>query len=208
MYIVYVFDIIIAVSYFTIPLQIAYFTVFMPLQDWKAKVTCMLFSTFIVLCGFTHMFHALQMQTVMRIIYGLTAVVSAVTAVALFVVIPHVLNLPIRLEQVRRQGEIDAKYRSLIRQLPDYTLPLRDAQLMNVAKMLLRQLFHKKHVQICVQQRQSNAVCVATDGCQQLMVEKKVYKDNQWLLQEFGHVLHAFMMPPKSLPGVEREGIV
>lgn len=210
MYVVYVFDIIIAISYFAIPLQIAYFTFRLPLQDFKTQGTLLLFCTFIVLCGFTHLFHAVRMAKAMQIVYGLTAVVSAITAVALIGVIPHVLKLPLKLEHIRKQGEIDVKYRFLIQKLHNHTQPIRDTQLLNVAKLLLRNLYPKKYIQVVLpRQTSSRAVhCVATDGYQSLIIDKKVYNDNQWLLDEFGNVLNASVNAPLPLPGIERESIV
>lgn len=211
MYIVYVFDLLIAFSYFAIPLQIAYFTVYMPLQDYKAKAVCMLFTAFITLCGLTHTFHAFQLDTAMQIVYGMTATVSLITATGLVVVIPHMLTLPIHLEEARKQEQLNLQYRETVKALCDHMLPVRDDQLMNVGKLVLRRVLPKRGVQVMSHDKSSQSTrtrVLAKDSQCCLVVDHKVYQDNKQLCDELSSILTTLTLPPQALPGVDRGQIV
>lgn len=89
-------DIIIAVSYFSIPIALAYFV--SQRKDLQYKWVFVLFSLFIFACGTTHI---MEVITIWKPIYGLTAIIKSITAlisfataILLWPLIPKVLSLP------------------------------------------------------------------------------------------------------------------
>jgi PAS domain S-box-containing protein len=108
-------DGIIAISYFSIPVALIYFTV--RRADFRFKWLAFLFSGFIVFCGITHLF---SIWTIWVPDYGLeavfkvlTAMVSVVTAVALWVLMPKALSLPSRLDIERKNQELSTVNRMM-----------------------------------------------------------------------------------------------
>ena len=89
-------DITIGLAYFTIPVLLAYFA--RQRRDLVFRPVFLLFAAFILLCGTTHW---LALVTIWVPLYGLegavkaaTAAVSAVTAIALWRLLPQALALP------------------------------------------------------------------------------------------------------------------
>ena len=87
---------VIALSYFSIPIALAVFAY--QRKDVNFKWILLLFSTFIFACSITHV---LTVVTIWNPVYGLaaiaealTAIVSAVTAVLLWPLIPKALRIP------------------------------------------------------------------------------------------------------------------
>jgi PAS domain S-box-containing protein len=89
-------DVMIAASYFSIPILLFY--IINKRDDWQFKGIFILFSAFIFLCGITHI---VSIFTIWNGIYGIhgltkaaTAIVSFITATALMGLAPKILSLP------------------------------------------------------------------------------------------------------------------
>jgi PAS domain S-box-containing protein len=89
-------DVMIAASYFSIPILLFY--IISKRDDWQFKGIFILFSAFIFLCGITHI---VSIFTIWNGIYGIhgltkaaTAIVSFITATALMGLAPKILSLP------------------------------------------------------------------------------------------------------------------
>ena len=114
-------DLVIAISYFSIPLAILWFV--RKRRDLIAehKRIAVLFSIFILGCGLTHVFGMIVLWRPVYIADGLvkafTAVVSIITAFALWPVLPRLLEIPspgqLALANARLQVEIGAKESAL-----------------------------------------------------------------------------------------------
>lgn len=99
-------DILIFLSYFSMPVALAYFAY--RRQDFPYKWLLWAFAAFILACGSTHLMGAI---VIWRPMYGLdallkaiTAVISVVTAIILWPLLPHALKLPSP-AQLRRVNE-------------------------------------------------------------------------------------------------------
>lgn len=206
MQIVHVFDLLIVISYFAIPLQIVYFTYYLPLQNIHASIVCVLFSVFIVGCGFTHLFHVIHNEVAAYIVYGITAVISLITAVALVFVIPRILELPVELEKTRKAGVAQKRVTEFTVQLLTHTVPVRDPQLYNVTKHILRKMFPRRRVQVL--SYSSNVTpdlhVIASDYTQKLAVDESLYIDHIELFSTVERILEGFISKPQSIPGVDR----
>lgn len=95
----HVSDSVIAASYFAIPISLLYFCTKSPVRDKTTQLILTLFISFIMLCGFTHLFSVLELTLVNRICKILTAVVSVTTALTLVRVIPEFLLMLVQSEQ-------------------------------------------------------------------------------------------------------------
>ncbi len=91
-------DAVIAAAYFAIPFGMALFVRRRPDLNSQHKALALLFAVFIAACGGTHLMSILVLWTPLYVEEGLlkalTAVVSAVTAVALVFLIPQLLRIP------------------------------------------------------------------------------------------------------------------
>jgi signal transduction histidine kinase len=89
-------DLVIAVAYYSIPLMMGAFIV--RRRDLPFRSIFVLFSLFIVSCGTGHLLTGLSLwhpwYLAIGIIKALTAIVSIVTAIELFPIIPRALELP------------------------------------------------------------------------------------------------------------------
>jgi PAS domain S-box-containing protein len=90
-------DLLIALSFFTIPVGIYY--LIRRRQDLKqAKFIFVLFISFIVLCGLTHLLEAITIwQPLYRLaatLKGMTAIVSVATAIIIWPLIPRIIKIP------------------------------------------------------------------------------------------------------------------
>ncbi|MEL7468827.1 MAG: ATP-binding protein [Pseudomonadota bacterium] len=89
-------DILIAVSYFSIPIALVVFA--MKRRDFNYRWVLLLFGGFIVACGFTHAFGIWTMWVpdygMQAIVKMITAMVSVATAIALWPLMPKLLALP------------------------------------------------------------------------------------------------------------------
>jgi two-component sensor histidine kinase len=91
-------DAVIAASYFAIPFGIAWFVRRRADLNAQHKALALLFAVFIAACGATHVMSILVLWTPLYVSEGLlkaaTAVVSAVSAVALVFLLPQILRIP------------------------------------------------------------------------------------------------------------------
>eukprot|EP00850_Spirogloea_muscicola_P014453 SM000104S09323 [mRNA] locus=s104:80251:85361:- [translate_table: standard] len=94
-------DFLIALSYFSIPLELTYFYVRSRLLPFRWILV--LFAAFIVLCGMTHIWaiftygpHAYGTALTLTVLKVATAVVSLATAIVLFHIIPTLLQVKVR----------------------------------------------------------------------------------------------------------------
>lgn len=94
-------DFLIAVAYFSIPLELLYF---ISCSNVPFKWVLVEFILFIVLCGLTHLLngwtyyghHSFQLMMALTIAKLLTALVSCATAITLLTLIPLILKLKVR----------------------------------------------------------------------------------------------------------------
>lgn len=89
-------DILIALSYFSIPIALVYFA--HRRQDLPFKGLFILFGAFIILCGITHLMAIWTLwhpdYWISGLIKATTALVSAITATRLIPIVPKALDLP------------------------------------------------------------------------------------------------------------------
>ncbi|KAI4338630.1 hypothetical protein MLD38_023665 [Melastoma candidum] len=129
-------DFLIAVAYFSIPIELLYFVSF---SDVPFKWVLVQFIAFIVLCGLTHLLngwtyygpHSFQLMLSLTIAKLLTALVSCATAITLLTLIPillkakvrelflrqNVLELDQEVEMMKRQKEAGLHVRMLTREI-------------------------------------------------------------------------------------------
>ncbi|KAF8017794.1 hypothetical protein BT93_H2865 [Corymbia citriodora subsp. variegata] len=115
-------DFLIAVAYFSIPLELLYFV---SLSYVPFKWVLAQFIAFIVLCGLTHLLngwtyygpHSFQLMLALTIAKFLTALVSCATAITLLTLIPLLLKVKVR-ETFLRQNvlELDQEVEMMKRQ--------------------------------------------------------------------------------------------
>lgn len=93
-------DFLIAVAYFSIPIELLYFV---SCSNIPFKLVLVQFIAFIVLCGMTHLLngwtygpHTFQLMLALTIFKCLTALVSFATAITLFTLIPELLKVKVR----------------------------------------------------------------------------------------------------------------
>lgn len=93
-------DFLIAVAYFSIPIELIYFV---SCSNVPFKCVLFQFISFIVLCGMTHLLngwtygpHSFQLMMAVTVFKMLTALVSCATAITLFTMIPLLLKVKVR----------------------------------------------------------------------------------------------------------------
>lgn len=115
-------DFLIAVAYFSIPLELLYFV---SLSNVPFKWVLALFIAFIVLCGLTHLLngwtyygpHSFQLMLSLTVAKFFTALVSCLTAIALLTLIPLLLKVKVRETFLRRNVlELDQEVEMMKRQ--------------------------------------------------------------------------------------------
>ncbi len=114
-------DLVIAGSYFSIPLAIMSFVRRRTDLIAEHRRIAVLFSVFILGCGMTHVFGVIILWQPLYILDGLvkafTAVVSIVTAILLWPVLPRLLEIPspgqLALANATLQTEVDARNRAV-----------------------------------------------------------------------------------------------
>ncbi|KAL5711755.1 CUGBP Elav-like member 2 [Ranunculus cassubicifolius] len=105
-------DFLIAIAYFSIPLEILYF---ISCSNIPFKWVLVQFIAFIVLCGMTHLLngwtyapHTFQLMLALTVFKILTALVSCATAITLITLIPLLLKLKVReLFLTKKAWELD-----------------------------------------------------------------------------------------------------
>lgn len=100
-------DFLIAVAYFSIPIELLYFV---SCSNFPFKWVLLQFIAFIVLCGMTHLLngwtygpHPFQLMLALTIFKVLTALVSFATAITLITLIPLLLKVKIREFMLRKK---------------------------------------------------------------------------------------------------------
>ncbi|KAI7757787.1 hypothetical protein M8C21_029163 [Ambrosia artemisiifolia] len=100
-------DFLIAVAYFSIPIELLYFV---SCSNVPFKWVLVQFILFIVLCGMTHLLtgwtydaHPFQLMLALTIFKFLTALVSFATAITLFTLIPLLLKVKVREFMLRKK---------------------------------------------------------------------------------------------------------
>ncbi len=206
MELIHIFDLMIMIAYFAIPIELAYFTYRLPLQDWKSQCVCILFCLFISLCGLTHLLHILQFTTGSLVVYCMTATVSIITAVSLIFVIPHVLALPSKLEEVRRRGKMHDNYLRFVSLLSAHTIKQPDPFLLVVASVILRDMFPRKTVKILsVDDTLEDVAMVMRDESHLLVIDAVLYEEHCWLFCEIAKYAALLAAPCRPLRGVDRD---
>jgi len=101
-------DILIFMSYFSMPLALAYFA--RRRQDFPYRWLLWMFAAFIMACGATHLMGAIVVWQPMygldALLKAITAFVSVITAIAIWPLLPHALKLP---SPAQLQVEIDER---------------------------------------------------------------------------------------------------
>nr|DAD19831.1 TPA_asm: hypothetical protein HUJ06_021294 [Nelumbo nucifera] len=114
-------DFLIAVAYFSIPIELLYFV---SCSNVPFKWVLVQFIAFIVLCGMTHLIngwtyapHTFQLMLALTIFKFLTALVSCATAITLVTLIPLLLKVKVReLFLKKKAWELDREVDRMIRQ--------------------------------------------------------------------------------------------
>ncbi|CAK0752188.1 two-component system, sensor histidine kinase [Gammaproteobacteria bacterium] len=101
-------NVVIAISYFTIPISLIYFVFKRP--DMQFRGVAVLFGMFIISCGVTHAFNVVTLwypeYGIESIIMIITAIISFIAAIAIWLVIPKALLIPSPLDLQRKNDEI------------------------------------------------------------------------------------------------------
>jgi signal transduction histidine kinase len=150
-------DGLIVLAYFSIPLTLLYVLVRRPLpgHNWVP----VLFAAFILACGTTHLFNIVTLWEPVYWMEGwvkaVTAVISVLTAVAIWPLVPRLLALPTptqlqqaneRLrEEVAVRGEAEANLRALHAQLEDI-VKARTAELEQATEALQREVSERRRI--------------------------------------------------------------
>ena len=145
-------DLTTAISYFSIPIALVIFV--KQRHDLQFRGLALLFALFITLCGLTHLF---AIYTIWHGAYGLhalikaaTAVVSTLTAIAVFRSINTALSIPSRAElaaaindaaEERIKREAETLFRFTTRMVPAGLLVIDNRQTIRVANMAAESMF-------------------------------------------------------------------
>jgi PAS domain S-box-containing protein len=120
-------DVVVAVSYFTIPVALGYFA--LKRRDLAFPWVFYLFGAFILLCGGTHVMEAVTFWEpaygLEALIKGATAVVSLATAAALWPLMPRALALPSADDLKRLNAELESRVIERTASLTQLTEELR-----------------------------------------------------------------------------------
>ncbi len=139
-------DLVIALSYFAIPVAIWIFLARRPNLEMRGLAA--MFAAFILFCGLTHVLGLvtlwLPIYEIQGAVKAATAAVSLATAIAVFPLIPRALAIPdpseLRLANARLQEEVDAHRRTLAeletaRAALEETVSVRTRALRNTEKL-------------------------------------------------------------------------
>ncbi|XP_047956945.1 protein EIN4-like isoform X2 [Salvia hispanica] len=122
-------DFLIAIAYFSIPIELIYFVT---CSTFPYKWVLVQFVLFIVLCGMTHLLngwtygpHTFQLMLYLTVFKFLTALVSFATAITLFTLIPQLLKVKVREIMLRKKtGDLDREV-SIIRKQKEHATRVR-----------------------------------------------------------------------------------
>lgn len=196
-----VFDLLIAVAYFAIPLELIYCFFWYPFPvRAKPGIICCLFVSFITLCGATHLTRAFDFYTAVPIVTGICTVISLLTAILLLWLIPEVFILAKSLEKERTNKLLLESFQAALREAvegPDdrkasldiiRTVPFcsnRQLRLLTVAKSSLARMLGTSSVDITSAQgeRPPNKVAVPINQLFVILVDPEVHAVNSELLE-------------------------
>lgn len=173
-------DWVIALSYFAIPLELAWFFVRYRLHNRANTTVVTLFVLFITLCGCTHVCNAMQWQALNHIMKLLTAAVSCATAAALVWVIPVVLSMPGRLAAKDDELGYENSMRVFNQTLVLCTRNLRQPYLIKLANETLRFMFPAARLAIVERgvQLRHELQEVGVDEQFVMLLDKDLYRHN------------------------------
>lgn len=104
-------DVAIAIAYFSIPLAIAFFA--FKRKDFEYKALAVFFSLFIFACGLTHLFSTIviwqPVYPVLAVIKVFTAVISVITAILVWPLIPRALRMPSRRALLKLNQQLESE---------------------------------------------------------------------------------------------------
>lgn len=208
-----VWDFIIALAYFAIPLELLYCFLWYPFPvRAKPAIFCSLFVCFITICGGTHLARAFDFTTAVPIVTAICTVISVLTAFMLLWLIPGVFKLAKALEQERverlmlenfqgtlteaAEGPDDIKATlNIIRAVPHCSN--RQLRLLTAAKSSLCRMLASNHVDIVGKEGLKEVPGKVTVPINQLFVivlDKDVHAKHRDILAKLsGQIAHAFM---------------
>ena len=144
-------DVLISLSYFCIPAELLWFGY--KHKDMLASNVSILFTTFISLCGTTHVLNVIELNyLVIAIIKCLTAAVSITTCIYLAKVIPKVLGVQVILRDAIRQNENNKNIRNFSLKLRQY---LEESHIITTSKKEIEKMYPEFYVQFGRQIRDS-----------------------------------------------------
>lgn len=206
-------DFIIALAYFAIPLELLYCFLWYPFPvRAKPAIFCCLFVSFITICGGTHLARAFAFDTAVPIVTAICTIISVLTAFMLLWLIPGVFKLAKSLEQERAErmlleafqatlteaaeGPEDLKGSlNIIRAVPHCSN--RQLRLLTAAKSSLARMLNSSSVDIVGAQAVKETPGKVTVPVNQLFViviDKDVQAKHSDLLERLsGQIAHAFM---------------
>lgn len=134
-------DWIIAVSYFAIPFELVLFAYKYGVKQKAPTIVLSLFVAFITLCGVTHVCNALDANQSNHLFKLLTAAVSLVTSLALIKVIPLVMQMPGKINNLDTEITYESNMRIFNQTLVMCTRNLREPHLVELAAQTLKYMF-------------------------------------------------------------------
>ena len=124
-------DILIFISYFSMPVALGYFA--RRRKDFPYRWLLWLFAAFIMACGATHLMGVIVLWEPMygldALLKAVTATVSVITAIALWPLIPHALKLPSpdQLRHANEELQREIRKRKLVEESLEKALATADA---------------------------------------------------------------------------------
>tara|TARA_Y100000296_G_C5172120_1_gene257874 strand:- start:616 stop:2136 length:1521 start_codon:yes stop_codon:yes gene_type:complete len=132
-------DILIFLSYTTIPIALYIFYKKRKDLNFSSKLTLFLFFLFIQLCGITHLISAYNYWNseygIEMVLKVLTALVSVATAVSMFFIVPQLIKLPSREEHLKLIDELRRLNKELEDRVSERTKELNEQK--NLLKTVL-----------------------------------------------------------------------
>ena len=200
-----VFDLLIAIAYFCIPLQLLYCFVWFPFRiRAKPAVIGSLFVSFITACGVTHLVRAFNFADAIPIVTGICTVISLMTAIMLLWLIPGMFKLARSLEKERTDRLMLESLRAALREAVEgpedkkavldiiRSVPFcsnRQLRLLTAAKSSLIRMLGTHGVDIISTQNvhsMHNKVVVPINQVVAIVADADVHADHSELLERVG----------------------
>lgn len=184
-------DWVIAVSYFAIPLELLYAYQGLHRRRYAMTIITTLFILFITLCGMTHAFNALQMETANHVAKAATAVVSFLTALILAKLIPVMVSMPGQLAALSQDVAYETNMRVFNQTLLLCTRHLRNETLIPLANETLKYMFPASRVAVVQRgvQLRHGLQEVPVDMQYVLLVEQELYDKNTGFFEDLAQQL-------------------